>query len=219
MRTGLRTCTSTSFLTEDSMVAEKNMVWRSAGMTDMIRLMEGRKPMSSMRSASSRIRMRTLLNSIKRRSRKSQKRPGVATTMAAPARICLSCTRLFVVGVAGGGAAGGFFCGLSVLFRAAGGGGGGVAGPARHFPDHLGDLQRQFAGRRQNDAADAGLRSLVEQQLDGRQYKRKGLSSSGLGGGDEVAAGQRRLDGLGLDGGWLGEVLLREIAHQLSGKR
>src|ERR1035441_5236163 len=46
MRTGLRTCTSTSFLTEDSMVAEKNMVWRAAGMTDMIRLMEGRNAMS-----------------------------------------------------------------------------------------------------------------------------------------------------------------------------
>src|ERR1035441_7902156 len=96
MRTGLRTCASTSFFTDDSMVAEKNMVWRSAGMTDTIRLMEGRNPISSMRSASSRIRMRTLLNSISRRSRKSQKRPGVATTIAAPARICLSCTRSFM---------------------------------------------------------------------------------------------------------------------------
>ena len=44
------------------------------------------------------------------------------------------------------------------------------------------------------------LRSLVEQQLNGRQYKREGLSGSGLGGGDEVAAGQCRLNGLA----WMG---------------
>ena len=41
------------------MVAEKNSVWRSAGSSVMIFLMVGRKPMSSMRSASSSTRMRT----------------------------------------------------------------------------------------------------------------------------------------------------------------
>ena len=88
--------------------------------------------------------------------------------------------------------------------------------PRGDFANRLGDLQGQFAGRGQDDAADARLRALVEQQLDGWQYEREGLSGSGLGGGDQVAAGQCRLDGLALDGGWLGEVLLHEIAHQLS---
>ena len=197
MRTGLRTWDSTSFLTEVSMVAEKNMVWRSAGMTDMIRLMEGRKPMSSMRSASSRTRMLTLLEFDQ-----------LAVQEIAKASW-------------GGDHDGGAVADLLELcafVHAADGDGGADAGAARDFANGFGDLQGQFAGRRQNDAADARLRALVEQQLDGRQYKRKGLSGSGLGGGDEVAAGQCRLDGLGLDGGWLGEVQLREIARQLSRK-
>ena len=91
-------------------------------------------------------------------------------------------------------------------------------GAAGHLADHFGDLQGEFAGRGQDDAADAGLRSLVEEQLDGRQDERKGLSGSGLGGRDQVAAGERRLDGLALDGGGLSEVQLHEIARQLSRK-
>ena len=39
------------------MVAEQNMVWRAAGKSARIRLMVGRKPMSSIRSASSRTRV------------------------------------------------------------------------------------------------------------------------------------------------------------------
>ena len=66
------------------------------------------------------------------------------------------------------------------------------------------------------DAADARLRAWLSSNWMSRQYKRKGLSGSGLGGGDQVASGQCRLDGLGLNRGWLGEVVLREIALQLS---
>ena len=89
---------------------------------------------------------------------------------------------------------------LDAFVHAADGDGGVDAGAAGDLADGFGDLQGEFAGRRQNDAADAGLGALVEQQLDGRQYKREGLSGSGLGGGDEVAAGQCRLDGLA----WMG---------------
>jgi len=39
--------------------AEKSRVWRSAGVAAMIRLMVGRKPISSIRSASSSTRIRT----------------------------------------------------------------------------------------------------------------------------------------------------------------
>ena len=60
------------------MVAEKNSVWRSAGMAAMMRLIVGRKPMSSMRSASSSTSMRTLPSAISPRLRKSYSLPGVA---------------------------------------------------------------------------------------------------------------------------------------------
>ena len=105
---------------------------------------------------------------------------------------------------------------LYALIHATDGDGGMNAGAAGDLSDRVGDLQGQFAGRRQDDAADARLGSLVKQQLNGGQYERESLSGSGLGGGDQVAAGQCRLDGLALNGGWLGEVLLHEIAHQLS---
>jgi len=52
-----------------SMVAEKQRVWRSRGKTPTIRRIAGRKPMSSMRSASSRTSVLTPLNETSRRSR------------------------------------------------------------------------------------------------------------------------------------------------------
>jgi hypothetical protein len=84
MRTALRTCVSTRCLTELSMVAENNIVWRSPGSAAMIRRTVGRKPMSSMRSASSRIRWRCReIDSCG--SRKSQSLPGVASSTCDPA--------------------------------------------------------------------------------------------------------------------------------------
>ncbi len=66
--------------------------------------------------------------------------------------------------------------------------------------ERLGDLDRQFAGRRQHQR----LR-LVGRQVDGgqqRQREGRGLAGAGLGLAQHVAAGQHRRDGGGLDGGW-----------------
>jgi hypothetical protein len=87
MRTAFRTCVSTRCLTELSMVAEKNMVWRSEGMAAIILVMVGKKPMSSIRSASSRTSMRALPRSMSRRLRKSYSLPGVAISTCAPLRM------------------------------------------------------------------------------------------------------------------------------------
>ena len=79
--------------TESGSVAEKHMVWRFTGNTPTMRRMEGRKPMSSIRSASSRTRIEVPRKSTSLRSRKSSKRPGVATIKRAPLRIAASCCR------------------------------------------------------------------------------------------------------------------------------
>src|SRR5580700_2895088 len=90
-RTASRTCVSTRCLTELSMVAEKNNVWRAAGMVAMMRLMVGRKPISSMRSASSSTRMRTPPRAMSPRLRKSYNLPGVAITTCTPLRMDCNC--------------------------------------------------------------------------------------------------------------------------------
>ncbi len=73
------------------MVAEKHMVCRSFGRIDTIRRIAGRNPMSSMRSASSRINTRRSRKCTSLRERKSSSRPGVATTILAPLRKAESC--------------------------------------------------------------------------------------------------------------------------------
>ena len=70
--------------TSPSSVAEKSIVCRSRGRRRTIRSTCGLKPMSSMRSASSSTRMRTLSSVTSLRSTRSWSRPGVATRMCAP---------------------------------------------------------------------------------------------------------------------------------------
>ena len=67
-------------------VAENSRLWRCAGMRARMRRMSRMKPMSSIRSASSRTRISTERRSIVPCPAWSSSRPGVATTISGPAR-------------------------------------------------------------------------------------------------------------------------------------
>ena len=75
-----------------SRVAEKHIVCRSRGSAVTMRSIAGRKPMSSIRSASSRTSILMLSNVNAPRARRSSSRPGVATSScdAAAALACLT---------------------------------------------------------------------------------------------------------------------------------
>ena len=66
------------------MVAEKNSVWRSFGNDETIFLMSWMKPMSSIRSASSRTRNSTSRRRTALPRTRSSRRPGVATSTSTP---------------------------------------------------------------------------------------------------------------------------------------
>ena len=72
-------------------VAEKSIVWRSAGTNSMIWPISTAKPMSSIRSASSSTRKWTPEKSSVPRRRWSRTRPGVPAITWAPARIPSTC--------------------------------------------------------------------------------------------------------------------------------
>ena len=82
-RTGARTSSSN--------VAENSRFWRWAGSSARILRMSGRKPMSSMRSASSSTRIETWLRFTVRCWTWSSSRPGVATRISTPACRILVC--------------------------------------------------------------------------------------------------------------------------------
>jgi hypothetical protein len=66
----------------------------------------------------------------------------------------------------------------------------------------LRDLHRELPGGREHQRAGAGLSG---EPLEHRQEVRRGLSGPGGGAPDDVGPGQRRRDGLALDGGGSGE--------------
>ncbi len=70
--------------TPASMVAENSSVWRVAGVASTMRRTEGRKPMSSMRSASSSTRICTWERSTAFWFMRSMRRPGVAMSTSTP---------------------------------------------------------------------------------------------------------------------------------------
>ena len=92
------------------------------------------------------------------------------------------------------------------------------ADPARDLHERLVDLQREFPGGGEDQGANAGLPGFGGQQLNGRKEEGQRLAGSGLGRGDDVFPCERGLDSQALDSGWLGEIVLREVALQLSGK-
>ena len=147
------------------------------------------KPMSSMRSASSRT------NTSRRSSRtrpwpiRSSRRPGVATRMSTPRASALHLLALADAAEDHG---------VAELEIAAVGG------------EAVADLRRQLAGRGQHQDA-AGLRpgraDVVRQALQDRQRERRRLAGAGLCAAQQVAAGEQVGNRLGLDRRRRGVVL------------
>ena len=79
----------------------------------------------------------------------------------------------------------------------------------REVVEVLEDLRRQLAGRGDDQGARRSAR-LVDQLVEDRQEKRRGLAAARDGAGQHVAPGHRRRDGVGLDGGRAGEAELFE---------
>ncbi|MNS84626.1 hypothetical protein D3C72_1184590 [compost metagenome] len=88
---GLFSKPSARALISSENVAENSRFWRFGGSTASTFLMSRMKPMSSMRSASSRIRISTFDRSTVPWPMWSSKRPGVATRMSTPCLSCLIC--------------------------------------------------------------------------------------------------------------------------------
>ena len=122
--------------------------------------------MSSMRSASSRTSIRKLLKWKSRRSRKSSRRPGVATTKRAPLPDGLK-LRAF------GKAADNQSCGLKLL--------------AAQSVVLLQDLHGQLARRHEHQGVDAGS-VLLQELLDHRDEEGQRFAGSGHGGSEHVFA-------------------------------
>ena len=180
--------------TSPSSVAEKSIVCRTFGRRRTIRSTCGRKPMSSIRSASSRTSVRTASRTMSFRSTRSWRRPGVATTMCAPLRrFACDAHRRAAVGDADADA----------LRR----------GERREL---VGDLERELAGRHEHERGrrlPVGRRALDERQAEGERLARSGRRLR-----QHVEAGERvredeRLDTERLDDAAGRERLLDGRAH------
>ena len=143
--------------------------------------------MSSMRSTSSSTRTLTSRSVRSRCSRRSSSRPGVATTTSTP--------RLQVLA-------------LPAVAHAAVDHGRAQVGELAKVAERLLDLQRQLARGLEDEAAQ---RPVPAEALQDRQGEGGRLAGAGLGGADDVAAGEHERDGLHLDGRGLG------VAHLLHG--
>ena len=90
------------------------------------------------------------------------------------------------------------------------------AGAGGHVGDGLGALEGELAGGGQNEGLDhavTGVDGVEEREPEGR-----GLSGSGLGDADDVAAGQQDRDRLLLDGGGGHEAHVGDGLEQIPGK-
>ena len=156
--------------------------------------------MSSIRSASSRTRISTWPRFATRWPTRSSSRPGVATriSIAAAERLDLGIHRDAAVDD-----------GRAERDRPAVG------------PDALVDLHRELAGRDEDQGADrvAGRRErgvgVRPEAVEDRQREGGGLAGAGLGGGEDVAAGEDEGDGLRLDGRGLGVALLGDGLEEI----
>ena len=75
-------------------------------------------------------------------------------------------------------------------------------------------LDGEFARGAEDEGLDAALAASARQRLEQRKQKRQGLARSGLRGGHQVLAGQRRRNRLGLHRGRLDKALLCQVALQ-----
>ena len=85
-------------------------------------------------------------------------------------------------------------------------------------PDALLDLERELAGRGQDQRADdarAAGRTRRMEALEHRQHEGGRLAGAGLGAGEDVAAREDERDGLGLDGGGFRVALVGDGTEEL----
>ena len=85
----------------------------------------------------------------------------------------------------------------------------------------VGDLHRQFTGRRQHERTDAARRRplfFVEETIEDRQGKSGGFAGAGLGDAQQIAALEQGRNRLRLDRRWIYIALLLEGAKQYLGK-
>ena len=157
------------------MVALKNAVWRWRGQRDRIVSTSTMKPMSSMRSASSRITVWTRSSRSSPRRIRSSTRPGVPTTTG-------------VAPLEGGD--------LAFHARAAVDGHRADVAEDADATNLLGHLHAQLAGRRQHQRLHVPGRRV--DLLDDGNAEGGGLAGPGLRLPDQVAAGAQWTDGAGL---------------------
>ena len=153
-----------------------------------------------MRSASSSTKWLTSFSFSSPVDIRSQTRPGVPTTMSAPARIRCTCMKRLTPPR------------MATMRR--------VDRPPSRCRLVL-DLQRQFAGRRQDEGACGvamRLGGFACQVLQHRQGERGGLAGAGLGDAEQIAAGEQVRNGNCLDRRWFEEALSVEGAQQRLGQ-
>ena len=181
-------------------VAENSRVWRFLGSRATALRTSSMKPMSSMRSASSRTSTSTcvevdglLADEVEQAARR-----GDEDLDAAPERLD-----------------------LRALGHAAVDHGRADVGALAQGGDALVDLHRQLAGGRQHQGADGVARGadarvrVAREALEDRQREGGGLAGARLGGGEDVAAGEDEGNGGGLDGGGLRVALALDGGEQL----
>ena len=188
------------------MVAENSIVCRVSGvMAIEMRSTSGRKPRSSISSASSRTSACTWERSSARRLARSMSRPGVPTTMSTPRSSASSC------GVVADAAVDGEHAQAAVL-----------AGEV----EVVGDLERELAGRGHDQGLRLALRQLGvvgvlggDAALQHRDAEGQGLAGARAGLADQVGAHQGDREGHLLDGEGGGDAGALERVADLGGPR
>jgi hypothetical protein len=107
---------------------------------------------------------------------------------------------------------------LNALAEAAYDDGGAEARVRGHLGEGFFGLDGELAGWAQNYGANAGG-WVLDQRFEQWEDKGKSLAGSGLRRGDDIVAGERGRDCLGLDGGRLHKIVPREVGLQNRGQR
>ena len=191
--TGLRSMSRVSARIGVGIVALKKSVCRLAGRWRRIFRISGRKPMSSIRSASSSTRI----------SSPGELGVGMGEVIQQPAGGRDDDVRAAPEGVL-----------LRAHADAAEHGRRGDRGVHREIVEVLHDLRGQLAGRGE-DERPGGAARLVDQPVEDRQDEGRGLAAAGHGAGEDVPAGEGGRNRVGLDRRGAGEAELFDALEEI----